>query len=149
MEVALKSFSLREKGWDEGTLLLSRKTMSSQKKQFTAGPIADFPIGIFKIVDIDGREIGITQLKNGEFRAVRNVCPHKGAPVCKGTIGGTHLPSGVGELVYGRDGEILTCPWHGFEFDLLTGEELIRAGRPTKLLMYPAAVENGNVVVTL
>ena len=129
--------------------MLSRKTMSSQKKQFTAGPIADFPIGIFKIVDIDGREIGITQLKNGEFRAVRNVCPHKGAPVCKGTIGGTHLPSGVGELVYGRDGEILTCPWHGFEFDLLTGEELIRAGRPTKLLMYPAAVENGNVVVTL
>ena len=123
--------------------------MSSQKKQFTAGPIADFPIGIFKIVDIDGREIGITQLKNGEFRAVRNVCPHKGAPVCKGTIGGTHLPSGVGELVYGRDGEILTCPWHGFEFDLVTGDELIRAARPTKLLMYPAAVENGNVVVTL
>ena len=123
--------------------------MSSQKKQFTAGPVTDFPIGKFKIIDIDGREIGITQLKNGEFRAVRNVCPHKGAPVCKGSIGGTQLPSGVGELIYGRAGEILACPWHGFEFDLLTGDELIRTGRPTKLLMYPAAVENGNVVVTL
>jgi len=121
----------------------------AEKKQFTVGPVADFPVGKFKLIDIDGREIGITQLKNGEFRAVRNVCPHKGAPVCKGTIGGTHLPSAVGELIYGRAGEILTCPWHGFEFDLITGEELIRVGHPAKLLMYPAAVENGNVVVTL
>lgn len=121
----------------------------AEKKQINVGAAADFPVGKFKIIDIDGREIGITQLKNGEFRAVRNVCPHKGAPVCKGSICGTTLPSGVGELIYGRDGEILACPWHGFEFDLLTGDELIRAGRPTKLLMYPAAVENGNVVVTL
>jgi nitrite reductase (NADH) small subunit len=121
----------------------------AEKKQVSVGNIADFPIGKFKIIDIDGREIGIAQLKNGEFRAVRNVCPHKGAPVCKGPIGGTQLPSGVGELVYGRDGEILACPWHGFEFDLLSGDELIRSGKPTKLLMYPVAVDNGNVVVTL
>ena len=46
-------------------------------------------------------------------------------------------------------GEVLACPWHGFEFDLLTGDELIRSGKPTKLLMYPVAVESGNVVVTL
>ena len=128
--------------------LVSRKIMA-EKKQFTAGSIADFPVGKFKIIDLDGREIGITQLKSGEFRAVRNVCPHKGAPVCKGPIGGTTLPSEVGELIYGRAGEILACPWHGFEFDLLTGDELIRSGKPTKLLMYPVAVDNGNVVVML
>jgi nitrite reductase (NADH) small subunit len=121
----------------------------AEKKQHTAGKLADFPVGKFKIVDIDGREIGIAQLKNGEFRAVRNVCPHKGAPVCKGPIGGTQLPSSVGQLIYGRDGEILACPWHGFEFDLLTGDELIRSGKPSKLLMYPVTVDNGNVLVTL
>lgn len=121
----------------------------TDKKQITIGPVADFPVGKFKIVDIDGREFGIAQLKNGEFRAVRNVCPHKGAPVCKGFIGGTALPSDPGTLVYGRDGEILTCPWHGFEFDLLTGDELIRAGRPTRLLMIPAVVRDGSVVVTV
>ena len=121
----------------------------AEKKHITVGPIADFPVGKFKIIDIDGREIGITQLKNGELRAVRNVCPHRGAPVCRGLVTGTTLPSAVGELIYGRDGEVLACPWHGFEFDLLTGDELIREGRPAKLLMYPAAVKNGNVVVTL
>jgi len=121
----------------------------AEKKPVTVGPIVDFPVGKFVIRDVAGREIGVVQLKNGEFRAVRNVCPHKGAPVCKGAIGGTQLPSNVGQLVYGRDGEILACPWHGFEFDLLTGDELIRSGKPTKLLMYPVAVENGNVVVTL
>jgi 3-phenylpropionate/trans-cinnamate dioxygenase ferredoxin subunit len=121
----------------------------AEKKQHTVGKTADFPVGKFKIIEIGGREIGIAQLKNGEFRAVRNVCPHKGAPVCKGPIGGTALPSAVGELIYGRDGEILACPWHGFEFDLLTGDELIRSGKPTKLLMFPVAVANGNVLVTV
>lgn len=121
----------------------------AEKKQITVGKVSDFPVGQFKILDIEGREIGITQLKNGEFRAVRNVCPHKGAPVCKGTICGTSLPSAVGELIYGREGEILACPWHGYEFDLITGEELIHAEYSIKLLMYPAKVENSNVVVTL
>jgi nitrite reductase (NADH) small subunit len=120
----------------------------AEKKQIIAGPVSDFPVGKFKIIDVDGREIGITQLKSGEFRAVRNVCPHKGAPVCRGSIGGTSLPSGVGELIYGREGEILACPWHGFEFDLNTGVEIFQ-DKPTKLLMYPAAVKNGDVVITL
>lgn len=122
--------------------------MSANKKQITVGKAEDFPVGQFKIVDVEGREIGIARLKNGEVRAVRNHCPHKGAPVCKGPIGGTQLPSGVGELVYGRDGEILACPWHGYEFDLLTGVEIYKEN-PTKLLMYPAIVQDGNIVVTM
>jgi hypothetical protein len=39
----------------------------AEKKHIPVGPIADFPVGKFKIVDIGGREVGITQLKNGEF----------------------------------------------------------------------------------
>lgn len=118
------------------------------KKQVTVGRADEFPIGKFKIVEIDGREIGITQLASGEFRAVRNHCPHKGAPVCKGIVGGTWLPCAVGEMVYGHSGEVLVCPWHGYEFDLNTGVELYQKD-PNKLLMYPATVENGSVVVTL
>lgn len=122
--------------------------MVKDKKQVTVGKIADFPAGKFTIVQVEGREIGITQLKNGEFRAVRNLCPHKGAPVCKGFISGTMLPGNVGELVYGRDGEILVCPWHGYEFDLNTGEQVYQ-GENNKLLMYPATVKDDEVVVTL
>lgn len=122
--------------------------MVKEKKQVSVGKAADFPVGKFTIVQVDGREIGITQLKNGEFRAVRNHCPHKGAPVCKGFISGTMLPGSVGELVYGRDGEILVCPWHGYEFDLNTGEQVYQDDKG-KLLMYPAALKDGEVVVTL
>lgn len=121
---------------------------TTQKKQVAVGKRADFPVGKFVIVQIDGREIGITQLKNGEFRAVRNHCPHKGAPICKGIVGGTWLPSKPGELLYGRDGEILVCPWHGFEFDLITGEEIFHQ-QPLKLLIYPAEEYNGQIVVTV
>ena len=120
----------------------------SAKKQVTVGKVADFPVGKMTLVEVEGREIGIAKLKNGELRAVRNVCPHKGAPVCKGFISGTMLPGGVGELVYGRDGEILVCPWHGYEFDLMTGEHVFQ-DRPSKLLMYPVAVQDDSVVVTL
>ncbi|MCW5605420.1 MAG: Rieske (2Fe-2S) protein [Burkholderiales bacterium] len=122
--------------------------MSKEKKQISVGKAADFPIGKCTIVEIDGREIGIAQLKNGEFRAVRNHCPHKGAPVCKGFISGTMLPGEVGGLVYGRDGEILVCPWHGYEFDLNTGK-LVYQESQEKLLMYPVAVKNGEVMVTI
>lgn len=112
------------------------------------GAAADFAVGQFKIIDIDGREVGITRLQTGELKAVRNHCPHKGAPICKGIIGGTWLPCEPGEMNFARDGEVLVCPWHGFEFDLISGVELFQE-KPLKLLMYPVAEQDGRVVVTL
>ena len=119
-----------------------------ETKQVEVGKADDFPVGKFKIVTIEGREIGIARLANGEFRAVRNHCPHKGAPVCKGFISGTALPSAPGELVYGHDGEVLVCPWHGYEFDLNTGIQMYQ-GDASKLLMYPAQLQGDSVMVTL
>jgi len=123
-------------------------TAANGKKRVTVGKADEFAVGKFRIVEVEGREIGIARLTSGEFRAVRNHCPHKGAPVCKGIIGGTWLPCDVGEMVYGRDGEVLVCPWHGYEFDLNTGFELYQKD-PNKLLMYPVTVEQGSIVVTV
>lgn len=123
-------------------------TGAAVKKQVVVGKASDFTVGQLRIVEVDGREIGIARLPSGEFRAVRNVCPHKGAPVCKGFISGTALPSAPGELVYGRDGEVLVCPWHGYEFDLNDGMQLYQSD-PSKLLMYPAQLQDDSVVVTL
>jgi nitrite reductase/ring-hydroxylating ferredoxin subunit len=80
--------------------------------------------GSCKIVKVKGIEFGIFKVR-GEFFAWRNVCPHFAAPVCKGAITGTRLPSQVYEYQLGRENEILRCPWHGWEFDLLTGEHLV------------------------
>ena len=86
--------------------------------------------GSCKIVRVKGVEYGIFRVR-GKFYAWRNACPHYGAPVCKGKMTGTRLPSGVYEYRLGRENEILRCPWHGWEFDLITGEHL--ADPATKL----------------
>jgi nitrite reductase/ring-hydroxylating ferredoxin subunit len=80
--------------------------------------------GSCKIVSVRGVEYGLFKV-NGQFYAWRNACPHFGAPVCEGKICGTRLPSAVYEYKLGRENEILRCPWHGWEFDLITGEHLV------------------------
>ena len=58
------------------------------------------------------------------FRALRDICPHQGAQLSGGLFGGTNVPSEVGEYSFGRAGEIVRCPRHGFEFDVETGRSL-------------------------
>ena len=125
----------------------SRRPMRPRKR-VPVGRIEDFPVGRFRIVMAGGIEIGVVRLASGAVHAVRNRCPHKGAPICKGILGGTWPPSPVGELAFERDGEVLTCPWHGYEYDLDTGVELYQE-RPTRLRKYEVAVENGAVFVTV
>jgi 3-phenylpropionate/trans-cinnamate dioxygenase ferredoxin subunit len=98
-----------------------------------------------KIVTIEDRSIGIFNV-NGSFIAVLNLCPHEFAPVCKGRVSGTTAPSQPGEMNWVRDGEILYCPWHGWEFDLLTGDCLTDHRR---LRRFTTTVENGWVYVDI
>jgi 3-phenylpropionate/trans-cinnamate dioxygenase ferredoxin subunit len=99
-----------------------------------------------KIVEVEGRSIGVFNV-HGTLVAALNVCPHQLAPVCRGRLSGTTLPSAPGEFRWGREGEILACPWHGWEFDLLTGKAL--ADEKKRLRLYPITVENGTVFITL
>jgi nitrite reductase (NADH) small subunit len=99
------------------------------------------------IVDVNGVEIGIFRV-GSRVVAWRNVCPHMAAPVCKGNVAGTTLPSRVYEYEYGRDGEILQCPWHGWEFDLLTGRHLVNGSR-ARLRQYPVETDGDAVYVVM
>lgn len=104
-----------------------------------------------KLVQLEGREIAVFYIDE-EYRAFVNWCPHQGGPACEGLMSGTKEASydhdsGEVSLEWGREGEILNCPWHGWEFDVMSGECLSRP--PTKLPSYPVHVEDGDVVVTL
>lgn len=99
-----------------------------------------------KIVTINGMEIGIF-LVNGNYYAWRNICPHAFAPVCVGRISGTRLPSRVYEYIYGKDQQIIRCPWHGWEFDLETGEHLADSG--VRLRGYPVEVDGEDIYVVI
>ena len=76
-----------------------------------------------QIVDIAGRSIGVFNV-NGEFFALRNRCPHQGGPLCNGHTSGFVTSSSPGEYHVTRQGEIVRCPWHGWEFDIRTGQAL-------------------------
>lgn len=124
---------------------MSNPSPSSPRKH-AVGAVAELPPGARKIVEVEGRSIGVFNV-NGRFVAVLNVCPHELAPVCRGRVGGTTLPSPPGEYCWGREGEILACPWHGWEFDLLTGNAL--ADPKKRLRLYPVSVEGDTVYVSV
>lgn len=97
-----------------------------------------------KIVEVDGKSIGVFNV-NGTLVAVLNACPHELAPVCAGQLRGTTLPSLPGEYKWGHDGEILACPWHGWEFNLTTGACLTDKRR----LRCYEVVEDGDDVLVI
>jgi nitrite reductase/ring-hydroxylating ferredoxin subunit len=99
-----------------------------------------------KIVEVKGMEVGIF-LVDGQYYAWRNMCPHAYAPVCVGRVCGTRLPSMVYEYEYGRDQEILRCPWHGWEFDLKTGQHLVDPG--VKLRGFPVEVDGEDIYLLM
>ena len=116
------------------------------RARFAVARAEEIPPGGRKLVDVAGKSVGVFNV-NGAYVAVLNVCPHELIPVCTGRVGGTTLPSAPGEWRWGREGEILACPMHGWEFDLLTGKALAHKRKHLKL--YQVTVEDGTVFVTV
>jgi 3-phenylpropionate/trans-cinnamate dioxygenase ferredoxin subunit len=103
----------------------------------------EIAVGGRKFIEIDGRSIAIFNV-NGTFVAVLNYCPHAFAQVCMGQVRGTTLPSMPGEYRWGRDGEILACPSHGWEYDLLTGQCLTDKRR---IHRYPVSIKGDTIFI--
>ncbi|MDX1385153.1 MAG: Rieske 2Fe-2S domain-containing protein, partial [Thermoanaerobaculia bacterium] len=73
-----------------------------------------------KIVEVAGRSIGVFNV-DGELFALRNRCPHQGGALCEGRLWGAVRSDRPGRFDYEPRRDILTCPWHGWEFHLGTG----------------------------
>jgi nitrite reductase/ring-hydroxylating ferredoxin subunit len=101
--------------------------------------VSELPAGERRIVEADGRSIGVFNI-NGRLFAIRNRCPHQGAPLCRGLVTGTMSPSAPGVFDWQREGEIVRCPWHGWEFDITTGRSIFNPHR-TRVKRYTVTVE--------
>ena len=99
----------------------------------------ELPPGTRRIVSVGSRSIGVFNV-GGRYHALRNVCPHQGAPLCEGPLTGTALPGPPGTFRYGREGEILRCPWHGWEFDVTSGRSIFNP-HAVRVRSYRVAVE--------
>jgi 3-phenylpropionate/trans-cinnamate dioxygenase ferredoxin subunit len=109
--------------------------------RYVVSKVEDIPPGARKIVEAGGRSIGIFNL-GGEFFALRNRCPHAGAELCRGRVWGRLTASEPGEFTYVAGGEILTCPHHGWEFEIRTGRSWCEPNR-LRVTEYPVSVASG------
>lgn len=114
------------------------------------GMLSDIPEDRPFLIETDGYAIGIIRIKD-ELYAYENRCLHQGGPVCMGELFGRLEPilGEYGEKLgerYADDGEVrIACPWHGWEYDVRTGECV--TDRRFKLRSFPVQVRGGEVFV--
>ncbi len=90
----------------------------------------DIPLGSGVISEVQGRSIAIFNVA-GKFYAIGNHCPHRGGPL------------GEGEL----KGPVVTCPWHGWTFNVVTG--MHPENQRIKVPVYPVQLSGDEVWIQL
>lgn len=111
---------------------------------------AEFEPGDRESVSVDGREIGVLNV-DGEYHAFLNRCPHQGGPVCEGLVRPRVTAEWPGpgereERDVNDDALTLSCPWHGWEYDLESGEHLGESS--VALASFDVVREDGELYVT-
>ena len=113
---------------------------------YAVARVNELPPGDRRIVQAGGIEIGIFNV-DGTYVALPNLCVHQWGPLCAGKVTGTLTasPESDWRREWVREGQVVVCPWHSLEFDLMTGQCL--AYPRVKLRRYPVVVEDGVVTV--
>jgi nitrite reductase/ring-hydroxylating ferredoxin subunit len=92
--------------------------------------VSDLPAGSGGEFVAGGRIVALYNV-GGQFHALDGICPHQGGPLGKGALAGC----------------IVTCPWHGFQFDVTTGQH--QTSRSLVQERFPVKVEGGGVWVNV
>ncbi|WP_311215494.1 MULTISPECIES: Rieske (2Fe-2S) protein [unclassified Arthrobacter] len=99
--------------------------------QHLLGPLDQIPFGEGRAFGIDGEQVAVFRLRDGNLRAVSGVCPHKGGPIADGTI----------------DQQVVMCPLHQHAFELQSGCSTTGA-KPLRTYRV-FADEAGNIVLDM
>jgi len=108
------------------------------------GRVADFPEGTHRVVEVDGRSVGVFNI-GGRFYGLLNRCAHQGGPLCEARSTTGTLVSDGWRLEWAHEGEIIACPWHGLEYHVPTGRCL--AYPEIRLRHHEVTVRGDEVVV--
>lgn len=82
------------------------------------------------VAEVNGKTVAVFNV-NGEFRAIDNTCLHRGGPLGEGDV----------------EGNVVTCPWHGWQFDVTTGACVNNPS--AKVEVYEVRVDGTDVKVLL
>ena len=90
--------------------------------------LEELPPGTSKEVEHDGRVYALFNVE-GVISAIDGICPHQGGPLADGSVEGT----------------CVTCPWHGWQFDVRTGQSTLNG--KIKQAGFEVKLEGGEVLV--
>ena len=105
---------------------------------------AALPEGAKTSVDAFGSTVALFNV-GGRVYALDNHCAHHGGPLCHGRVGGTLTAPRAYEYRYDAGRPVVTCPWHGWQYDLETGRALFDPR--VFVTRYEARIENGEIVL--
>jgi nitrite reductase (NADH) small subunit len=108
--------------------------------------VDEVPIGSHRLFDIGKFGIGLFNV-GGQYFALLNYCPHRGGPLCQGKVTGTSDVDEANAVCWVKEGEIIRCPWHGWEFSIKDGCSITSPVR--KVRTYPVRQEGDYVVIDI
>ena len=107
-----------------------RSTLDPSRMRTRIASLSEIPPGSAKEFTVGDRVVAVFNV-DGRLYALDGICPHAGGPLANGKLAGT----------------VITCPWHGFQFDVTTGQH-----QTSKSLVHPTMrvkVEEGQVWVEM
>ena len=111
------------------------------RRRFVVAKVGELPPGQRRCVTAGGREIALFNVA-GAFYALANKCPHESGPLAQGTIVGLSVADVPGKYRLERPGEFVRCPWHGWEFEIKSGQSYVDPNS-TRVRTFEARVEPG------
>jgi nitrite reductase (NADH) small subunit len=95
-----------------------------------AGKTSDVPAGTIREFDLEGKAVALANV-DGQFYAINNVCLHRGGPLADGPL----------------EGSVVTCPWHGWQYDVRTGK--VGQNPTVGVESYPVEVRGEEIFVNV
>jgi nitrite reductase/ring-hydroxylating ferredoxin subunit len=91
--------------------------------------VSEIPAGGMKMVTLGIEEVLIANVE-GKFHAIGNACTHVGGPLAEGEL----------------SGKVVTCPWHGSQFNVTDGRVV---GPPARLPepVYELTVQGDDIMI--
>ncbi|HEV2177626.1 MAG TPA: non-heme iron oxygenase ferredoxin subunit [Terriglobia bacterium] len=92
--------------------------------------LSELAPGDCKAVEANGKTVALFNVEGAVF-CLDNTCLHRGGPLGEGTL----------------EGDVVTCPWHQWQYNVRTGENLMNPA--VKVAVYPVQVEGDDVKIRI
>jgi len=99
-------------------------------KSVCIGDLAQIPLGEGREFEIGNLHIAAFRLRDGSVYAIQAQCPHQGAPLADGIVGGCEV----------------ICPFHGRKFNLATGAQTSPTGSECRIATYAVRIDKDNKI---